>query len=90
MPVITILQLNPLQYWFLFLTIGKKIGKKKGNELIKQWVQSIKNHIYWCAASSNGNKTVMREKWMSLFNHIVDIDDLNMSESIVNLFSFPA
>ena len=43
MPVITILQLNPLQYLFLFLAIGKKIGKKKGNELIKQWGQSIKN-----------------------------------------------
>ncbi|XP_065068372.1 uncharacterized protein LOC135693741, partial [Rhopilema esculentum] len=57
-------------------SIGKKveaIGKKKGNRMLLQWVQSIKNHVYWCAASSCGNATLIKEKWLSLFNHIVDI-----------------
>ena len=41
--------------------------------MLLQWVQSIKNHVYWCAASSGGNATVIKEKWLSLFNHIFDI-----------------
>lgn len=58
--------------------IGKKvekIGKKKGNGAILDWVQSIKNHVYWCAATSEGNVPEAKEKWMSLFNHLIDVHD---------------
>ena len=59
----------------LFTAIGKKvelIGKKKGNSKVLEWAQSIKNHVYWCAASSNGNGALVKEKWLSSLNHIVD------------------
>ena len=52
-----------------FKAIGKKaekIGKKKGNGAILDWVQSIKNHVYWCAATSEGKE---------LFNHLIDVHD---------------
>ena len=48
------------------------IGKKKGNGLLLKWVQSIKNHVYWCAASSDGNATLIKEEWLSLLNHIAN------------------
>ena len=48
------------------------IGKKKGNSKVLEWVQSVKNHAYWCAASSDGIGTRVKEKWLSMLNHIID------------------
>ena len=46
--------------------VGKKvekIGKKKKSSEILPWLNSIKNHVYWCASSSNGNEEMVEEKW---------------------------
>ena len=51
------------------------IGKKKGCEGISLWVASIKHHVYWCAASSNGDKDLIREKWLSIINHLLNIHE---------------
>ena len=51
----------------------EKIGKAKENKIINGWTQSVKNHVYWCASSSNDNPEMIREKWLSLFNHIINI-----------------
>ena len=62
----------------LLAAIGKKvekIGKAKKKQIVNGWVQSIKNHVYWCASTSNGNPELIREQWMSMFNHIIDIHD---------------
>ena len=58
--------------------IGKKvekIGKKKNSEDILFWIQSIKNHVYWCASSSRGDGELVEEKWMSLFNHLINVHE---------------
>ena len=51
------------------------IGKKKGCGDILLWVQSIKNHIYWCAASSGDDKDLVKEKWISIVNHLINIHE---------------
>ena len=48
-------------------------GKKKGLEVIGAWSKSIANHVYWCAASSNGEGEVVVAKWLSMLNHIANI-----------------
>ena len=47
---------------YLFYILGvykklEKIGKRKrkGFAIVGRWARSISNHIYWCAASSNGD-----------------------------------
>lgn len=38
--------------------------------------KSISNHMYWCSASSPEGlerELLVREKWVSICNHIVDI-----------------
>jgi hypothetical protein len=47
---------------YLFYILGvykklEKIGKRKrkGFTIVGRWARSISNHIYWCAASSNGD-----------------------------------
>ena len=39
------------------------------------WLKSIKNHVYRCASSSNGDGQLVQEKWMSLFNHMIDVHE---------------
>ncbi|KAF3845945.1 hypothetical protein F7725_003023 [Dissostichus mawsoni] len=41
---------------------------------IGEWIQSILNHLYWCAVSTpDGNGEMIADKWLSLNNHIVNI-----------------
>lgn len=74
---IAILASNSLFLFTLSSTgIGKKvekIGKKKKSSEVLYWLQSIKNHVYWCASSSNGDEDLVEEKLMSLFNHLLDV-----------------
>ena len=34
------------------------------------WIKVITNHLWWCCASSIGNGELIREKWLSVLNHI--------------------
>ncbi|KAF3860458.1 hypothetical protein F7725_000713 [Dissostichus mawsoni] len=51
-----------------------KLAKDKQCTAIGEWIQSILNHLYWCAVSTpDGNGEMIAEKWLSLNNHIVNI-----------------
>ena len=53
--------------------ISKKIealAKKKTCAVLGNWKQSISNHLYWCAASSNGDGEQVKAKWLSIANHV--------------------
>ncbi|KAK6186747.1 hypothetical protein SNE40_006024 [Patella caerulea] len=46
-------------------------GKEKDCESINPWIRSITNHMYWCAASRDGDEsTQLVRKWRSVVNHI--------------------
>ncbi|XP_038158943.1 uncharacterized protein LOC119795164 [Cyprinodon tularosa] len=61
--------------WHMEKGISKKlekISKKKGFEKLQKWTRSIKNHIYWTAATSRtGPERVA--KWTSFLNHMRDV-----------------
>ena len=50
-------------------------GKKKGCEKVKAWARSVSNHLYWCAASSNGEGDMVQQKWFSILNHVVNVHE---------------
>jgi hypothetical protein len=60
-----------------FIGVYKKLvalgKKKKAYSIITDWAHSISNHLYWVAASSKGNALLVKEKWLSLLNHVVNI-----------------
>ena len=62
---------------FLFVAVKKKlqaIAKVKGCEEVIGWIRSISNHLYWSAASTEGNNGEMiLSKWKSMANHIQNI-----------------
>ncbi|CAM4688668.1 unnamed protein product [Leuciscus chuanchicus] len=68
---------NITQYydvWHIEKGVSKKLLKMAQNkdcEKVQKWYRSIKNHIYWTAASSStGPERVA--KWTSILNHIQD------------------
>ena len=61
--------------WHLSKWVVKKLTSKaqqKGCEELMAWTQSTSNHLWWCAATCDGNVVLLREKWKSLLHHIVN------------------
>ncbi len=49
-----------------------KLSQRKDCKVLKTWLHSIKNHMYWSATSSvSGPEKVA--KWTSLLNHIQNV-----------------
>lgn len=62
--------------WHVAKAIKKKLlaaGKFRGYEQLARWAQSVSNHLYWCASSSEGNDSEIVPKWVSLCNHVINI-----------------
>lgn len=59
--------------WHLSKSIVKKLHKKaqlKKNEDLNNFIQSISNHLWWSAATCNGDVVLLREKWKSILHHV--------------------
>ena len=59
--------------WHLVKSIMKKLmakAKVKKCEGLQPWIKSISNHFWWCAESCRGNEQLLKEKWLSLLQHI--------------------
>lgn len=69
---------NVTQYydvWHMEKGLSKKlvkIAQSKDCEKLKKWLRSIKNHVYWTAASSTSGPERVA-KWTSILNHVQDI-----------------
>ena len=48
----------------------QNICKSKANAELKPWIKSIDNHFWWCCLTCNGSLEALREKWLSILNHI--------------------
>ena len=63
----------------MFPALGKKLDElstKLFCQDIAPWKKSIINHLYYTAASTpDGDADLMRAKWISLLNHIMDIHE---------------
>ena len=75
---------NVLNLTLNFIEVNKKLAIAKKNpqnpkkticELVGAWAHSISNHVYWCAASSDGENSLILEKWISVLYHVTDIHE---------------
>lgn len=71
-----------IRHWFDVWHVAKGIfkklrvlSKKKGCEQIKDWCHSISNHLYWAAATNDGDGDLVEEKWLSILNHVCDVHE---------------
>ncbi|XP_063072440.1 uncharacterized protein LOC134463131 [Engraulis encrasicolus] len=63
--------------WHFEKGLSKKLEKlshQQDCEVLQPWVQSIKNHVHWCATSSTSGPEKVA-KWTSLINHLQDKHD---------------
>jgi len=52
------------------------LAKAKQYELIADWIKSITNQLYWCAASvPDGEGDEIVKRWKSLMNHVCNTHD---------------
>ena len=64
--------------WHMAKSLYKKllaVAKRAGYGVIKGWAKSISNHLYWCASSSGGDQDLVRQKWLSIGNHVANIHE---------------
>ena len=59
------------------------LSKKKNLVLIKEWIQSLKCHLYWCAFSSKNGEEIKR-KWLACVEYIQDVHNNCTHAPIVN------
>ena len=64
---------------FWLIGVKKKLthlAKTKQCDLIGDWIKSITNHLYWCAASApDGDGDEIVKRWKSLMNHLCNTHD---------------
>ena len=61
--------------WHLSKWVTKKLTKKakrKGNEPLFKWIKYVSNHLWWCSQTCGGNAEDLRERWVSILNHVVN------------------
>ena len=62
--------------WHMAKSVQKKLTKKaqiKQCSELKQWIQAIITHLWWCAKTSQGNGNQCAEKWKSIVYHTANI-----------------
>ena len=67
---------HQVDVWHLAKSITKKLtekSKKKDCGDLSPGIKSISNHLWWCAETCEGNKELLREKWISIVHHTADI-----------------
>ena len=61
--------------WHLSKWVTKKLSKKakkKGNKPLFKWIKCVSNHLWWCSQTCGGNAEALRERWVSILNHVVN------------------
>ena len=48
----------------------RKAGTKKECAILNKWMRSICNHLWWSSATCGGSYEVLKEKWLSILQHV--------------------
>lgn len=67
--------------WHIVKGVKKKLLVNKDKDLA-QWVRAISNHLWYCAASCEGNQDILKEKWIGLLHHITDEHEWVSGDSV--------
>ena len=49
-----------------------KKAEKKGNEPLFKWIKCVSNHLWWCSQTCGRNAEALRERWISILDHVVN------------------
>ncbi|XP_042149477.1 uncharacterized protein LOC121047753 [Ixodes scapularis] len=61
--------------WHISKGIKKKLAaqaKRAGCSVLEVWIQPASNHLFWCAALSDGNQELLLDMWKSVQYHVAN------------------
>lgn len=61
--------------WHVAKAVSKKLtaeAKRKGCEDLGAWIPYIINYLWWSAQTCEENAVLLKEKWVSVINHVTD------------------
>jgi hypothetical protein len=64
--------------WHMAKSISKRLRKKavkKCNRPIGPWIKAVVNHLWFSAASCEGDPNVLRDIWTSIIHHIQNVHE---------------
>lgn len=64
--------------WHLAKSVRKDLAaasKKRECGDLLPWTASVVNHLWWCAATSDGDQLLCQEKWKSVVYHVADVHE---------------
>ncbi|XP_037516619.1 uncharacterized protein LOC119393581 [Rhipicephalus sanguineus] len=62
--------------WHVGKGVKKKLtvaAKKSACAALKEWIQPVVNHLYWCVAVSEGDGDLLVAMWKSMLNHVINM-----------------
>ncbi|KAH7947753.1 hypothetical protein HPB52_015608 [Rhipicephalus sanguineus] len=62
--------------WHVGKGVKKKLtvaAKKSACAALKDWIQPVVNHLYWCVAVSEGDGDLLVAMWKSMLNHVINM-----------------
>ena len=63
--------IHQFDIWHVSKSVKKKLVKKaKGCDALNNWIKSVINHFWWCCSTCSGDAKLLKEKWLSLLNHV--------------------
>jgi hypothetical protein len=69
--------------WHLAKSVMKKLKAKANAAACKElgpWIKNVGNHLWFCAASCQGDDKLLKEMWLSLLLHITNRHQWNANE----------
>ena len=64
--------------WHLAKSVRKDLAaasKKRECGDLLPWTASVVNHLWWCAATSDGDQLLCQERWKSVVYHTADVHE---------------
>ncbi|XP_056383001.1 uncharacterized protein LOC130276953 [Hyla sarda] len=70
--------LHKIDLWHLSRSIGNEVlmaAKHKGCEILYQWVEAIRNHLWWSFSTCCKNPDLLIQKWKSVIYHVANVHE---------------
>ncbi|XP_069596462.1 uncharacterized protein [Ranitomeya imitator] len=67
-----------IDLWHLSKSIGNEVlmaAKHNDCEVLYEWVEAIRNHIWWSSCTCSKNHDLLTQKWKSVLQHVTNVHE---------------
>ncbi|XP_069824413.1 uncharacterized protein [Dendropsophus ebraccatus] len=70
--------IHHIDLWHLSRSVGNEVlmaAKQKDCEILHQWLEAIRNHLWWSSCTCCKNPDLLIQKWKSIIQHVTNIHE---------------